>query len=108
MTRPERVVPPSRRSRSTRPSGTLQRGGGPSAALVELADALGRLLTTILQAKEHLPVNALHPTTFRNTKMVLESVGYATSTFEDGFEATLRLAVAPEFEGMTAGTSTGS
>jgi NAD(P)-dependent dehydrogenase (short-subunit alcohol dehydrogenase family) len=43
-------------------------------------------------------VNALHPATLMNTKMALETFGYAMSTIEDGVEATLRLAVAPELE----------
>jgi NAD(P)-dependent dehydrogenase (short-subunit alcohol dehydrogenase family) len=36
-------------------------------------------------------VNALHPATLMNTKMVHESVGYTMSTIEEGVEATLRL-----------------
>jgi NAD(P)-dependent dehydrogenase (short-subunit alcohol dehydrogenase family) len=51
---------------------------------------------------EHgVTVNALHPATFMDTKMAFESVGHATSTIEDGLEPTLRLAIAPELEGMT-------
>jgi NAD(P)-dependent dehydrogenase (short-subunit alcohol dehydrogenase family) len=46
-------------------------------------------------------VNALHPATLMNTKMALETFGYAMSTIEDGVEATLRLAVAPELEGVS-------
>jgi NAD(P)-dependent dehydrogenase (short-subunit alcohol dehydrogenase family) len=43
-------------------------------------------------------VNALHPATLMDTKMALETFGYAMSTVEDGVEATLRLVVAPELE----------
>jgi NAD(P)-dependent dehydrogenase (short-subunit alcohol dehydrogenase family) len=46
-------------------------------------------------------VNALHPASLMNTKMVLESFGYTMSTVEDGMEATLRLVVSPELEGVS-------
>ena len=46
-------------------------------------------------------VNALHPATLMDTKMALESFGYAMSTVEEGVAATLRLAVAPEVDGVT-------
>jgi NAD(P)-dependent dehydrogenase (short-subunit alcohol dehydrogenase family) len=46
-------------------------------------------------------VNALHPASLMNTKMVLESFGYTMSTVEDGVEATLRLVVSPELEGVS-------
>jgi NAD(P)-dependent dehydrogenase (short-subunit alcohol dehydrogenase family) len=46
-------------------------------------------------------VNALHPASLMNTKMVYESFGYTMSTVEDGVEATLRLAISPELEGVS-------
>jgi NAD(P)-dependent dehydrogenase (short-subunit alcohol dehydrogenase family) len=46
-------------------------------------------------------VNALHPATLMNTKMALESFGYAMSSIQDGVEATLRLVVAPELDGVS-------
>jgi NAD(P)-dependent dehydrogenase (short-subunit alcohol dehydrogenase family) len=46
-------------------------------------------------------VNALHPATLMSTKMALETFGYAMSTVEAGVEATLRLVVAPELEGVS-------
>jgi NAD(P)-dependent dehydrogenase (short-subunit alcohol dehydrogenase family) len=46
-------------------------------------------------------VNALHPASLMDTKMVLESFGRTMSTVEEGAEATLRLVVAPELEGVT-------
>jgi len=61
----------------------------------ELAERLDRA------GEPGVTVNALHPATFMKTKMALESVGYATSTIEDVLEATLRLAIAPEFEAVT-------
>jgi NAD(P)-dependent dehydrogenase (short-subunit alcohol dehydrogenase family) len=46
-------------------------------------------------------VNALHPASLMNTKMVYESFGYTMSTVEDGVEATLRLAISPELDGVS-------
>jgi NAD(P)-dependent dehydrogenase (short-subunit alcohol dehydrogenase family) len=46
-------------------------------------------------------VNALHPASLMNTKMVYESFGYTLSTVEEGLEATLRLATSSELEGVT-------
>jgi NAD(P)-dependent dehydrogenase (short-subunit alcohol dehydrogenase family) len=46
-------------------------------------------------------VNCLHPATFMPTKMVLETGTTPASSLEEGVEATLRLAVGPELEGVT-------
>jgi NAD(P)-dependent dehydrogenase (short-subunit alcohol dehydrogenase family) len=46
-------------------------------------------------------VNSLHPATFMPTKIVLEEVGRTVDSLEEGVEATVRLAVAPELEGVT-------
>jgi NAD(P)-dependent dehydrogenase (short-subunit alcohol dehydrogenase family) len=46
-------------------------------------------------------VNALHPATLMDTKMALETFGYAMSTVQDGVEATLRLVVAPELDAVS-------
>jgi NAD(P)-dependent dehydrogenase (short-subunit alcohol dehydrogenase family) len=59
----------------------------------ELADRLGE--------DGGVTVNALHPATLMNTKMVFESFGSAMSTIEEGAEATLRLVAAPELDGVT-------
>jgi NAD(P)-dependent dehydrogenase (short-subunit alcohol dehydrogenase family) len=45
--------------------------------------------------------NALHPATLMDTKMVLETFGRATSSVQEGAEATVRLAVSPELDGVT-------
>ena len=45
--------------------------------------------------------NALHPASLMDTKMVLETFGRAMSTVQEGAEATVRLAVSPELEGVT-------
>jgi NAD(P)-dependent dehydrogenase (short-subunit alcohol dehydrogenase family) len=46
-------------------------------------------------------VNALHPASLMDTKMVLDTFGYTMSTIEEGTEAVVRLAVSPELEGVT-------
>jgi NAD(P)-dependent dehydrogenase (short-subunit alcohol dehydrogenase family) len=46
-------------------------------------------------------VNALHPASLMNTKMVYESFGYTMSTIEEGVEATMRVAASPELDGVT-------
>jgi NAD(P)-dependent dehydrogenase (short-subunit alcohol dehydrogenase family) len=46
-------------------------------------------------------VNALHPASLMDTKMVFETFGRAMSSVQEGAEATVRLAVSPELEGVT-------
>jgi NAD(P)-dependent dehydrogenase (short-subunit alcohol dehydrogenase family) len=46
-------------------------------------------------------VNALHPASLMETRMVLETFGRSMSTVEEGAEATVRLATSPELEGIT-------
>ncbi|QNE19496.1 hypothetical protein F1D05_18235 [Kribbella qitaiheensis] len=46
-------------------------------------------------------VNSLHPATYMPTKMVLESIGYSIDSLDTGLNATLRLILAPELEGVT-------
>ena len=46
-------------------------------------------------------VNALHPASLMETKMVIETFGSSMSTVEEGAEATVRLATSPELEGVT-------
>jgi NAD(P)-dependent dehydrogenase (short-subunit alcohol dehydrogenase family) len=46
-------------------------------------------------------VNALHPASLMNTKMVYESFGYTMSTVEEGVEATMRVAASAELDGVT-------
>jgi NAD(P)-dependent dehydrogenase (short-subunit alcohol dehydrogenase family) len=52
-------------------------------------------------AADGITVNSLHPATYMPTKMVLEQVGRSVDTLEEGVDATVRLAVAPELEGIT-------
>jgi NAD(P)-dependent dehydrogenase (short-subunit alcohol dehydrogenase family) len=58
----------------------------------ELAERLGASGVT---------VNALHPASLMDTKMVLETFGRSMSTVKEGAEATVRLAASPELEGVT-------
>jgi len=46
-------------------------------------------------------VNALHPASLMDTKMVQSTFGYTMSTVEEGTEAVVRLAISPEIEGLT-------
>ena len=46
-------------------------------------------------------VNALHPASLMNTKMVHDTFGYTMSTVEEGTEAVIRLAASPDLEGVT-------
>ena len=46
-------------------------------------------------------VNALHPASLMDTKMVRSTFGYTMGTVEEGSEAVVRLAVSPELEGVT-------
>jgi NAD(P)-dependent dehydrogenase (short-subunit alcohol dehydrogenase family) len=46
-------------------------------------------------------VNALHPASLMDTKMVQDTFGYTMSTVEEGAEAVVRLAASAELEGVT-------
>ena len=46
-------------------------------------------------------VNALHPATLMDTKMVRETLGRAHTTVEEGARATLRLVTDPELDGVS-------
>lgn len=65
---------------------------------------LAQIMYTIDLAKrlesEHITVNALHPATFMPTKMVIGRFP-PSSKIQDGVGATVRLAAAPELEGVT-------
>ncbi|HLZ63021.1 MAG TPA: SDR family NAD(P)-dependent oxidoreductase [Ktedonosporobacter sp.] len=51
--------------------------------------------------EERVTVNCLHPASLMNTKMVYESFGYTMSTVEDGVEAVMYVATAPELDGVS-------
>src|SRR5919106_2681868 len=46
-------------------------------------------------------VNALHPASLIDTKMVQDTFGYTMSPVEEGADATVHLAASPELEGVT-------
>jgi NAD(P)-dependent dehydrogenase (short-subunit alcohol dehydrogenase family) len=46
-------------------------------------------------------VNSLHPATYMPTKIVMQSVGNAVDTIEDGITATARLIEDPALDGVT-------
>jgi NAD(P)-dependent dehydrogenase (short-subunit alcohol dehydrogenase family) len=59
---------------------------------IELAERL---------AGRDVTVNALHPATLMDTKMVLENLGRPMSSVEEGVEAVLRLVADPSLDGVT-------
>jgi NAD(P)-dependent dehydrogenase (short-subunit alcohol dehydrogenase family) len=66
---------------------------------------LAQIMFTFALAERRDPsevtVNALHPATLMDTKMVRQSFGRAMSSVEEGVEATTRLIASPELEGVT-------
>jgi NAD(P)-dependent dehydrogenase (short-subunit alcohol dehydrogenase family) len=83
----------------------LERGydGGRAYAQSKLAQIMFtfELAERLRGDDEGVTVNALHPASLMNTKIVYESFGYTMSTVEDGVEATLRLAVSPDLDGIS-------
>ena len=59
----------------------------------ELAERLGD--------SADVTVNALHPATLMNTKMVREYFGRTRTSVDEGTEATLRLVIDPKLDGVT-------
>ncbi|MGI8944734.1 MAG: SDR family oxidoreductase [Thermoleophilaceae bacterium] len=59
---------------------------------IELAERL---------AGSRVTVNALHPATLMDTKMVRDYFGVPRTSVEEGLRATLRLAIDPELEGVS-------
>jgi len=59
---------------------------------IELAERL---------AGRDVTVNALHPATLMDTKMVLDNLGRPRSSVEEGVEAVMRLVADPELDGVT-------
>jgi NAD(P)-dependent dehydrogenase (short-subunit alcohol dehydrogenase family) len=66
---------------------------------------LAQILFTISLAERlgdrDVTVNALHPATLMDTKMVLDNLGRARSSVEDGVRAVLRLVGDPELDGVS-------
>ena len=57
-------------------------------------------LASLLPADE-VAFTSLHPGTYMPTKMVLEELGTSVDSLEDGIDATVRLAVSPDLDGIT-------
>jgi len=66
---------------------------------------LAQIMFTLDLAEElktdGITVNALHPASLMNTKMVMAWFGRSLTTVQDGVESLLNLAVSPEMEGVT-------
>jgi NAD(P)-dependent dehydrogenase (short-subunit alcohol dehydrogenase family) len=84
----------------------LERGYDPMRAYSQ--SKLAQIIFTFELAERLRPrgvdgvtVNALHPATLMDTKMVRESYGRAMTSVQEGVDATVRLAVAPELDGVT-------
>jgi NAD(P)-dependent dehydrogenase (short-subunit alcohol dehydrogenase family) len=52
-------------------------------------------------AGDRITVNSLHPATYMPTKIVLQQVGHSIDSLDTGIDATVRLAVSPDLEGIT-------
>jgi NAD(P)-dependent dehydrogenase (short-subunit alcohol dehydrogenase family) len=81
----------------------LERGYSPMRAYTQ--SKLAQVMFTFELAERlrgsGVTVNALHPASLMDTRMVRETFGRSMSTVEEGAEAAVRLAAAPELEGVT-------
>jgi NAD(P)-dependent dehydrogenase (short-subunit alcohol dehydrogenase family) len=95
-----RLLPLLRRSK---PAPMLDRGYSGSRAYGQ--SKLAQITTGFELAErldpDEVTVTSLHPSTYMPTKMVLEARGSSVDTLEAGIEATSRLAIDPELEGVT-------
>jgi NAD(P)-dependent dehydrogenase (short-subunit alcohol dehydrogenase family) len=83
----------------------LKRGYEPMRAYGQ--SKLAMIMDTFELAEElesiGVSVNALHPATLMDTKMVRKTFGSSMSSVEEGVEATVYLATSPELAGVTGG-----
>jgi NAD(P)-dependent dehydrogenase (short-subunit alcohol dehydrogenase family) len=82
----------------------IERGydGGRAYGQSKLAQiSIGFELAERLGADAGVTVNSLHPSTYMPTKIVLEELGESTDSLEDGVEATVRLAIGEDVEGVS-------
>jgi NAD(P)-dependent dehydrogenase (short-subunit alcohol dehydrogenase family) len=81
----------------------LERGYEPIRAYCQskLAQVMFTFELTERLGDSGVTVNALHPATLMDTKMVRDSFGTVMSSVDEGKEATLHLATSPELDGIT-------
>jgi NAD(P)-dependent dehydrogenase (short-subunit alcohol dehydrogenase family) len=81
----------------------LERGydGMRAYAQSKLAQVMFTFELAVRLQGTRVTANALHPATLMDTKMVLQTFGRASSTVQEGADATVRLAVSPDLEGET-------
>jgi NAD(P)-dependent dehydrogenase (short-subunit alcohol dehydrogenase family) len=102
---PARVVNVSSAGQSPVDFGNVMLERGYDAMRAYTQSKLAQVMFTLELAERlrgtEVTTNALHPATLMDTKMVLETFGRASSSVREGAEATVRLAVSPELEGVT-------
>ena len=76
-------------------------GGGRAYGQSKLAQIMSGFELAERLAGTSVTVNSLHPATYMPTKIVLDELGRSVDTLEEGVEATVRLAVDPDLEGVT-------
>jgi NAD(P)-dependent dehydrogenase (short-subunit alcohol dehydrogenase family) len=81
----------------------LERGydGGRAYAQSKLAQVMTTFDLAERLRHDGVTANALHPATYMPTKIVFDARGSATSTLEEGVEATARLVADPALDGVT-------
>jgi NAD(P)-dependent dehydrogenase (short-subunit alcohol dehydrogenase family) len=67
----------------------------------KLAQVLFTISLAERLADRDVTVNALHPATLMETKMVLDNLGRARSSVDEGAQAVLRLVADPELDGVS-------
>jgi NAD(P)-dependent dehydrogenase (short-subunit alcohol dehydrogenase family) len=70
-------------------------------AKTKLAQILFTVSLAERLADRDVTVNALHPATLMETKMVLDNLGSARSSVDEGAQAVLRLVTDPELDGVS-------
>ena len=85
--------------------GDLMLEGSYDAYTAYAKSKLAQILFTVELAERlagrEVTVNALHPATLMDTKMVLDNLGRPQSSVEEGVEAVLRLVTDPSLDGVS-------
>ncbi len=102
---PARIVNVASAGQSTVDFSNLMLEQGYDAMKAYSQSKLAQVMFTFELAKRlqgtGVTVNALHPASLMDTKMVKSTFGYTMSTVEEGARAVVRLAVSPELEAVT-------